>query len=71
MLATLKISKAVDENGHQITPNPEMTTGLERYVGLCCEVSFLKMLNQANKLCCGIVIRKSFLVCLSREMRGL
>ncbi|KAE9379474.1 cytochrome P450, partial [Stipitochalara longipes BDJ] len=30
-LATLKISKAVDENGHEITPAPEMTTGLESH----------------------------------------
>lgn len=31
MLATLKISKALDADGKEITPNPMMTTGLERY----------------------------------------
>jgi hypothetical protein len=31
MLATLKISKAIDNQGNEVTPTPEMTTGLERY----------------------------------------
>lgn len=32
MLATLRISKAKDAEGNEITPNPKMTTGLERYI---------------------------------------
>ena len=32
VLATMKVSKALDENGAEITPAPKMTTGLERYV---------------------------------------
>jgi hypothetical protein len=32
MLATLKISKAMDDQGNEIALIPEMTTGLERYV---------------------------------------
>jgi hypothetical protein len=32
VLATMKVSKALDENGAEITPVPKMTTGLERYV---------------------------------------
>jgi hypothetical protein len=31
MLATLKIGKALDSDGNEITPVPKMTTGLERY----------------------------------------
>ena len=30
MLATLKISKALDDTGKEITPAPKMTSGLER-----------------------------------------
>jgi hypothetical protein len=71
MLATLKISKVVGKNGHEITPAPGMTTGLERYVGSCSEADSTQMLKQANGIFCATVTQRSFLVCLSLEMREL
>jgi hypothetical protein len=42
MLATLRISKAVDNEGKGIVPKVEMTTGLERYVPFIFSLQVLR-----------------------------
>ncbi len=44
-LATLKVSKAIDESGREIEPRYEVTNGLIRFVWILCGRMLLRQLK--------------------------